>query len=109
MDTTHGLFDFKIDIYYLVGLLNSKVLNYWHKTYTSEKGRAFAEIKIANMKNAPIKLLENKSIINLVRLIIDLKEKDPAADVSVTEKEIDELVMDSYGLNDEEKEMIRNS
>ena len=109
MDTTHGLFDIKIDIYYLVGLLNSKLISYWHRTYTSEKGRAFAEVKIVNIKNIPIKLPEDKKIIDLVKSIIDSKERDNASVIGDLENEIDELVMDLYGLNKEEKEIIRNS
>ncbi len=109
MDTTHGLFDIKIDIYYLAGLLNSKLISYWHRTYTSEKGRAFAEVKIANIKNIPIKLPEDKKISDIVKLIIDSKERDSTSMTNDFENQIDELVMNLYGLNEEEKEIIRNS
>ena len=109
MDTTHGLFDIKINLYYLVGLLNSKLISYWHRTYTSEKGRAFAEVKIANIKNIPIKLPEDKQITDLTKSILDLKKEDNISETSDLENKIDELVMDLYGLNEEEKEIIRNS
>ena len=109
MDTTHGLFDIKINIHYLVGLLNSKLISYWHRTYTSEKGRAFAEVKIANIKNIPIKLPENKKIIDLVKSIMDAKEKDSTSIINDLENEINELVMNLYGLNEEEKGIIRDS
>jgi len=109
MDTTHGLFDIKINIFYLVGLLNSKVISYWHRTYTSEKGRAFAEVKIANIKNIPIKLPENEEIISLVKSIIDSKSINNKIDTSETELKINELIMDLYELDDSEKEIIRNS
>jgi hypothetical protein len=109
MDTTHGLFDIKTNIFYLVGILNSKVVSYWHRTFTSEKGRAFAEVKIANIKQIPIKLPENKKIIDLAESIIQAKKKDNTSDTKHLENEIDELAMDLYGLNDEEKEIIRKS
>jgi hypothetical protein len=109
MDTTHGLFDIKINIFYLVGLLNSKVISYWHRAYTSEKGRAFAEVKIANIKNIPIKLPESEEIINLVQIIIESKRIDNDIEITEIELKINELVMDLYGLDDSEKEIIRNS
>lgn len=108
MDTTHGLFDFKVDVHYLIGILNSKLISYWHRAYTSEKGRAFAEVKIANIKKIPIKLPENQEIIRIVKTIMSM----PSDDVNEYEKldtKINELVMDLYGLTEEEKEIIRNS
>ena len=75
MDTTHGIFDVKIDMHYLLGILNSKLISYWHRAYTSEKGRAFAEVKIANIKNIPIISKENNEIVELVKDIMVLKEK----------------------------------
>lgn len=109
MDTTHGLFDIKVNIYYLVGLLNSKVISYWHRAYTSEKGRTFAEVKIANIKNIPIRLPEDKRIIDLTKSILDLKGKNNISETKALENEIDELVMSLYRLNEEEKKIIKNS
>ena len=107
MDTTHGIFDVKIDMHYLLGILNSKLISYWHRAYTSEKGRAFAEVKIANIKNIPIISKENNEIVELVKDIMVLKEKhEQTID---QERKIDELVMDLYGLSEDEKEIVRNS
>jgi adenine-specific DNA-methyltransferase len=109
MDTTHGIFDVNVNIYYIVGLLNSKVISYWHRAYTSEAGRAFAEVKIANIKKIPIKLPEDKKIITLTKAIINLKKKNNNIDTKDQENKIDELVMDLYKLDDKEKEIIRKS
>ena len=107
MDTTHALFDFEIDIYYLIGLLNSKAIDYWHKTYTSEKGRAFAEVKIVNIKNIPIKMPESKIIIDLVKLILDLKKS--GKETKSIENQIDQKVYELYNLTPEEIKIVENN
>jgi len=109
MDTTHGLFDIKVNIYYLVGLLNSKVISYWHRAYTSEKGRTFAEVKIANIKNIPIKLPEDERIVNLTKSILTLKKQNKDADTQNLESQIDQLVYKLYDLTPEEVEIVENS
>lgn len=109
MDTTHGLFDININIYYLMGLLNSKVIDYWHKTYTSEKGRTFAEVKIANIKEIPIKLSEDEDIIHLIKLILDIKQKNKEADTRDIESKIDALVYKIYNLTDDDIKIIEDS
>ena len=43
----------------------------------------------------------------MVDSILAAKESDPAADVSVLEREIDELVYALYGLTPEEKALVQ--
>jgi hypothetical protein len=107
MDTTHSLFDIKVDMYYLLGILNSKLISYWHRTYTSEKGRAFAEVKIANIKNIPIIERENNEIIKIVKEIISMKDKNLSTES--LEDQLNDLVMEIYNLTEEEKNLIINS
>ncbi len=107
MDTTHSLFDIKVDIYYLLGILNSKLISYWHRTYTSEKGRAFAEVKIANVKNIPIIKKENDEVIKIVKEIISAKENNLSTEIF--ENQLNDLVMEIYNLTEEEKNIVINS
>jgi len=63
MDTTHILFD-KIQKYsskYLIVILNSKFLNLLYHIIVPELGRTFSEVKIANLKNLPIKEISSES------------------------------------------------
>ncbi|MCX6788935.1 MAG: N-6 DNA methylase [Candidatus Jorgensenbacteria bacterium] len=109
MDTTHSLFDFKVDMYYLLGLLNSSVIDYWHKTYTSEKGRAFAEVKIANIKKIPIRVPSDDSIADLAKLISVTKSQNNNTDTSELEEKMNDLVMSLYELTENEKNLIKNN
>ncbi|MEQ3665847.1 TaqI-like C-terminal specificity domain-containing protein [Olleya sp.] len=42
-----------INLYILLGLFNSKLLNYLYKLQTEELGRAFAQVKTVNIKKLP--------------------------------------------------------
>ena len=48
-------------------------------------------------------------IIQLVKQIMKIKEIDPNAKTEKYDKEIDELVMDIYGLTKEEREIVYKS
>jgi hypothetical protein len=45
--------------------------------------------------------------MDLVDEILAAKKEDPAADTSVLEEKIDELVFDLYGLTPEEREIVK--
>ncbi|MFP4025335.1 MAG: Eco57I restriction-modification methylase domain-containing protein [Thiohalospira sp.] len=94
------------DLKYILGILNSKLLNKYYKFHYTDK----------NVK--PIYLLEigfkidreiKKKIQSLVDEIITLKDYDNGADTTELEKEIDQLVYQLYGLTEEEIEIVENS
>ncbi len=118
MDTTHSMFNTKIDILFLLCLLNSKLLDWWHKNYTSEEGRAFAEVKISTLKETPIKNIskdEQKPFIKIVENILELtksedylKEQTKQAKVKDYEAQIDQMVYKLYGLTSEEIKIVES-
>jgi adenine-specific DNA-methyltransferase len=61
----------------------------------------------------PLIITKNKKKIEdveiLVNKIFDAKQDNKDIDTKELENQIDELVMDLYELNDEEKKIIRNS
>jgi len=93
---------------FLLSLLNSKLINYFHiAKYLDLEKITFPKILIENCKRFPIKLAENtKPFIDLVDKILDAKHKNPSADTSALEREIDGLVYRLYGLTEEEIEII---
>lgn len=98
----------RIDMKYLTGLLNSKLIAFWLKYMGKMQGSNY-QVDKEPLMNIPIKKaiseIENQ-IINLVDRIIELKKLDK--DTQELENQIDEMVYDLYELTEEEKELIRN-
>lgn len=90
---------------YILGLLNSKAVRFWHKKVFPEG----LHIKIYQLKEIPIPVVtleQQEQIAEFVNQILKLKKKDPNADISDLEYQIDKLVYDLYGLTEEEIAVI---
>jgi hypothetical protein len=97
--------DGNYDLRFILGLLNSRVLNYYFQWLNPEKGEALAEIKKGHVEKLAIKCTsekQRKGIVDLVSRILAAKAADPAADTSALEEEIDRIVYELYGLTEEE-------
>ena len=98
----------RIDMKYLTGLLNSKLVAFWLRYMGKMQGSNY-QIDKEPLMNIPLKIadenIENK-IIDLVDEIIELKKLNK--DTQDLEEKIDEMVYELYGLTEEEKELIRN-
>lgn len=53
---------FDISLYYILCLLNSELINFYYESIIPEKGKAFAEVKIVNLEQLPIRVSENIKI-----------------------------------------------
>lgn len=94
----------------LLAVLNSKLISYWfiHKFGKLQRG-TFPQFKVNELAIFPIpKHFDNnkKPIIKLVDEILEIKEKNPQADTSKLESEIDLLVYELYGLTEEEIKIV---
>jgi len=90
----------------LLGILNSRLATFYHfnNAPKATKG-SFPKILIEDLKLFPIPTAtpeQQKPIIALVDKILAAKKKNPAADTSAEEHEIDLLVYKLYGLTEEE-------
>ena len=95
--------------FYLLGLLNSKLLDYLYHDLVIEDNRIFPEVKPIQLFKLPIckASKENQSkIIKIVETILDLKTK--VSDTTVLESEIDQLVYQLYGLTEDEIKIVEN-
>ena len=123
MDTTHLIFDTKIDIYALLAILNSSLMNWFYQKMTAEQGKVFAEIKIVNLKKLPIKKITNKEqkiLANFAKEILSLNKQlqstpensdkwnEIKKEIGKVDGEIDERVFEIYGLGDWEIKMVEN-
>lgn len=98
----------RINMKYLTGLLNSKLVAFWLRYMGKMQGSNY-QIDKEPLMNIPLKIadenIENK-IIDLVDEIIELKKLNK--DTQYLEEKIDEMVYDLYELTEEERELIRN-
>lgn len=106
-NTLHGttVTDKAYDARYLLGILNSQVTTWYYRSNTDEEGKVFAQIKIELLRKLPIPKADNlkqQLVIRLVDKICIKKQRDPAADTSLLEDEIDKLVYKLYSLTEDE-------
>lgn len=95
---------------FILALLNSRLLNYIYKNKYKSTKKVFSEIQARSLGMLPIAPMGNQEeIINLVDEIIKQKKNDLSANTEELQYKIDELVMNLYRLNEEEKEIIRKS
>ena len=99
----------KLDLFYIVAVLNSKVLDYYFKSYGKLMDYRY-EYYPGSVGLLPVVInAEIKELSDLSRKVFDIKKKDTKADTLDLEKKINELVYLLYDLTQEEIEIIENS
>jgi hypothetical protein len=88
-----------LDNYYLLGLLNSKLILYFFRSFIQHT----VSSDVDAIKQIPIVFTHPEKISHIVLKIIDHQKIDRFYDFASNEqKEIDKLVYDLYGLNDDD-------
>lgn len=100
--TTYSIIPKGIDAKYLLGILNSKLLCYYHMKNTIPQAGGFYRYQALFIKDLPLKTGSgySKNIIGLVNKIIEKREE--SIDSSNYENKIDALVFHLYGLSESE-------
>lgn len=103
-DEFRNLFDPK----YILALLNSRLLDYYFKSYAKLMDYRYEyypkPVSLLRIRQASV--AEQKLFIPLVDRILAAKAEDAAADVSTWEREIDQLVYSFCGLTEEEIKIV---
>ncbi|MBU1136199.1 MAG: N-6 DNA methylase [Nanoarchaeota archaeon] len=105
-----------INLKYLTGLLNSKLINFWLYHKGKKQGEQL-QIDKSPILEIPLINKEDDQIIKNVDLIIELNKKLESINlnrekeiikkqIEALEKQIDNIVYDLYGITDKEKEII---
>ena len=103
------IIDESLDPKFVLGCLNSKLLQFYYQTKFKAETDFFPKIRIIQAKELPIikiSLPNQQPIITLVNQILAAKKENPAADTAALEREIDLLVYGLYGLTEEEVKVI---
>ncbi|MFP6313407.1 Eco57I restriction-modification methylase domain-containing protein [Helicobacter pylori] len=110
------LYDFRIDRFLILGVLNSKLMTYFYKKKffpTHMQGGAFG-FDTLSVETLPFPQITKSNkptadkITDGAKAILALKEKDSKANTQKLEKEIDALVYQLYNLTDEEIKIIED-
>lgn len=98
------------DLKFILGLMNSKLMNYVYSNKFKSTKTVFSEIQARSIKELPIpKISESQEleIVELSKRIIELKQVDSAT--IELEKEIDQMVYQLYDLTEDEIDIIENN
>lgn len=115
-DSVVAIIPKKANIYFLLGLLNSKLLEAYLSAISPYVQGKYYNYSRSYIEKMPIKLPTNKKeeteaekIIANAKEILKLKKKDSDADTKKLEEEIDDLVFKLYGISDAERKIIEKS
>ena len=96
--------DTSANLHYLLGILNSKPINYLFATKFLNLAIKAEYVKQIRIPTATV--TQQKPIIDLVDQILAAKKSNPQADTSELECEIDKKVYQLYGLTEEEIRIV---
>jgi type I restriction-modification system DNA methylase subunit len=97
---------------FLLGLLNSRLLDYYWKHISTPLRGGFFRYFANHIEKLPVfpeTVQEAPTIVDLVTRIIATEKSDPSAGVSALEAEIDQLVYQLYDLTPEEIAIVEES
>ena len=102
--------DIKINPLTMLGIINSKVETLWFLMHFDKfQRRLFPQFKVNELAQFPVPDMsteEQNKIADKVSVIMNKAQSKQ--DYSKENFEVDELVMDAYGLTEEEKQEVRN-
>lgn len=117
---TNLIFGVDIEIEFLLGYLNSRIASYFlGKIINTSLGGMSGHVTPENIKRLPILLpvtkknkesFQNlkKKVVQKVKEVISLLEKDLEADYSEIQRQIDDLIFEWFNLSKTEKKLIDN-
>jgi len=111
---------------YILGLLNSRLLNFYYKNYLKSTKKVFSEIQARQLAQLPIRTIDfsdkkdkavHDEVVSLVDRMLDLHKKKnflpPSAErekiereIAVTDEKIDDIVYGLYGITEVERKVI---
>jgi type I restriction-modification system DNA methylase subunit/predicted type IV restriction endonuclease len=117
------------DIRYVLGIINSSLMNWYYHSLNPEMGEAFAEVKKTNVDKLPILVPDPSSreqidLHNRIKqLVKEMSEKVSKArsartdqertvftrQIEATDRQIDKLVYELYGLTKDEIAIVESS
>lgn len=109
LDTIHNgmLIDNKYSLEYITAILNSKLMRYVYEIKTNEGSKVFAQVKIKNIKELPIKNTSKNiqdRVTCIVKELMDMKKVQQNS--LLLENELENIVYSIYDIKESEINMI---
>lgn len=121
--------DHNYNVRYILGCINSHLLDFFYETLNPEKGEALAEVKKTNVEKLPIRTINfddpkekamHDRLVALVDRMLELNKRRhvlPASsqreaverEIAITDEKIDDLVYELYVITDKERKIIEGS
>jgi len=118
--------DMKYNLRYILGIMNSQLFDFVYSFMNPEKGEALAEVKKHHVEQLPIRSINfsdpadkarHDRMVSLVEQMLSLNKQLQAAktdhektslqrQIDVTDKQIDQLVYELYGLTEDEIKIV---
>lgn len=118
--------DMNYDLRYILGLMNSQLFGFVYSFMNPEKGEALAQVKKHHVEQVPIRTINfsdpadkayRDKIVSLVEQMLSLNKQLKVAktdhektslqrQIDVTDRQIDQLVYELYGLTEDEIKIV---
>jgi type I restriction-modification system DNA methylase subunit len=109
---------------YFLGILNSRLMKFYYQSTVQQKGKLFPQIRINVLKSLPMHPISfsdpadkarHDKMVSLVERMLSLHKQSPKTpqeqemvkrEIESTDREIDQLVYELYGLSEEERKIV---
>jgi hypothetical protein len=102
----------RLDIYYVLAVINSRYIEYLYNNLVKEAGRVFPQVKLTHVKKLPLVIADaaaQSAIAELVKKILAVKRRDVNANVTKVERQIDDSIYGLYGLTPAEIDLVETA
>ena len=100
----------KLNLKFLLALLNSRLLNYIYKNKFKSTKKVFSEIQAKSVAKLPIVNIPLEKQSNIIKIVDEIIYKNRCEiDTKKLEEYIDKIVYELYGLSEEEIKIIEDS
>ena len=118
--TIYILTSTKLDLKYLLGLINSKLLSFYLKQKLITNIQGFPQVLMSQLEQLPIKMADPKTVMSLVDQMLKTQELLHSTKVipeqeiyqkkiNLIDSQIDRLVYELYGLTEEEIKIVEGN
>lgn len=108
MNTLHGttVFDPDFDPWYVLALMNSEIIRCWYAWRFAETGRSFAQVKIANLRQMPVLILQPEVRRQIAQLAVTISD-NPHEESVLSQMTIDAILYFHSGLDEKAIEVMK--
>ena len=92
---------------FLLGVLNSQIIQFFYQQVTQEQGRVFAQVKPKNIRKIPIPNVSKAEIV-AIETLVEKCFSSPKNEIQQWKTEIDNKLAHLYNLTTKEMELIKN-